>query len=86
MDRPDAQLIRDEFANSVSTVVVTCRLAKIRLATKEGRNVDAEKAAAADELRHVIEEHDRLWMGRNRPGGLSDSRARLENRLAELSS
>jgi len=36
----------------------------------------------ADELRHLMGEHRRNWLARNRPGGLVDSEARLMRALA----
>ena len=39
------------------------------------------RAELADALRPVIGEHERLWLARNRPGGLRDSRAWLEHLL-----
>jgi hypothetical protein len=37
----------------------------------------------AQDLREIIEEHKRLWLARNRPGGLSDSVLRLSDRAAD---
>jgi hypothetical protein len=36
------------------------------------------RRAFADELDGLIEEHRAHWLARNRPGGLTDSSARLE--------
>ena len=54
-------LIKDEFANAA---------AMLRIACAKGRNeaVDATP---------IIMEHRRLWLARNRPGGLEDSLRRL---------
>ena len=41
----------------------------------------SERAELAEALRPVIVEHERLWLLRNRPGGLPDSRAWLERLL-----
>ena len=35
----------------------------------------------ADELRSIMVEHRRLWLARNRPGGLNDSAVQLEKLL-----
>jgi hexosaminidase len=42
------------------------------------------RTALAHELGDLIEEHRKLWLGRNRPGGLSDSVSRLERTRNEL--
>ena len=39
------------------------------------------RADLADALRPVIAEHERLWLARNRPGGLTDSLAWLRHLL-----
>ena len=39
------------------------------------------RAGLADALRPVIAEHQRLWLARNRTGGLRESRAWLEHLL-----
>jgi hypothetical protein len=40
-----------------------------------------ERERLAASLRPVIAEHEQLWLARNRPGGLSESRAWLEHLL-----
>ena len=45
----------------------------------DGRRGDAGELARA--VRGIIEEHRRLWLARNRPGGLPDSVRRLEECL-----
>jgi hypothetical protein len=46
-------------------------------------SVDAStRATLAAELRPLIAEHRRLWLARNRPGGLEDSVSWLEHLLA----
>jgi hypothetical protein len=57
MDRPDAALIRAEFTNAARMMRAGCACA-------EGRQ---------PALRKIIAEHRRLWLARNRPGGLADS-------------
>jgi hypothetical protein len=79
-DRPDARLIVDEFANAAAMADAACRLGKIECAVENG---DQDKAAVAALLRECIREHDRLWLSRNRLGGLADSRARIERLLAD---
>lgn len=85
MDRPDADLVRDEYANMALMTVAACRLAIVRMDLASGSDASASKAAAGSVRQAVISEHERLWMARNRPGGFVDSRAHLDARLAEVS-
>ena len=78
MTRPDAQLIADEIRNAAETLLFACRHGRRRLGVE--KTPDAELVAS---LREIVAEHRRLWLGRNRPGGLDDSCSRLEARLAE---
>jgi hexosaminidase len=66
MDRPDAELIRDEYALTVRMLLLGCDRAAGRA---EGMS---------EEIMDIIEEYRRLWLARNRIGGLSDSVKRLE--------
>jgi hexosaminidase len=62
--RKDADLIRDEIRNAVAMLKFACH-----------------KGRGGFDLLHeqklIIAEHERLWLARNRPGGLSESVARL---------
>jgi hexosaminidase len=77
IDRPDAEIIKREFANAARLLRHACRRAK--LALDRGR---AETAGIRQELdqdmQAIIAEYKQLWLARNRPGGLEDSVARLE--------
>lgn len=84
MAAPDAELIKAEYTNAARMMLLGCARARMRFDIAEGKDVSAAKAAARKELEQVIAEHDRLWLARNKPGGLSDSRKRLEDRLAEM--
>ena len=64
MQRADADLIRDEFANAGRM---------LRYACDRGLGKPAG-------MREIIGEHRRLWLARNRPGGLADSLRVLEAR------
>ena len=81
--RPDAALIVDELRNAMALVRVLCADARARLAVGGAlADVDGStRAALAEQLRPVITEHERLWLARNRPGGLRESRAWLDNLL-----
>lgn len=81
--RTDGALVLDELRNAIALVTVLCRDGVARLA---GDGTLAAVPAAirgelADALGPVIAEHERLWLARNRLGGLTDSRAWLEHLL-----
>ena len=78
MDRPDARLIRDEFLNASDLLSMACDIGK------EYLEPDRKKLALGSFLKEMIAEHRRLWLRRNRPGGLDDSCARLEARANTL--
>jgi hypothetical protein len=84
MDRPDAQQIVDEVVNAAALLRHACSLATARLQTADGKigsiPEKMRKQLAAD-LEHIINEHKRLWLSRNREGGLKDSAARMERIL-----
>jgi hexosaminidase len=79
LDRPDAGLIVDEYRNTAAMLRFACRLGRYRL----GDGAEP-KESLATELRRIVGEHRRLWLARNRVGGLLDSAKRLEARLEEL--
>lgn len=70
--RADAAWIRDEFRNAARMLQAACDRALA---------VNPERLAA--DLPLIISEHRRLWLARNRPGGLQDSAAILESLLEE---
>ena len=78
--RIDAELIVAELRNAIALVRVLSADARARLAVGGAlANVGAsERAELAEALRPILAEHERLWLLRNRPGGLPDSRAWLE--------
>jgi hypothetical protein len=69
----DADLIKGEFRNAAAMLKFTCKLGRQELG--QSRQVPAESSA---KLRRIMDEHRRLWLLRNRPGGLADSIGRLE--------
>ena len=76
MDRPDAALIHDEYANTVRLLRYACDHAA---ALADGSMANGKAAARLrDQLQAFIGEYRRIWMARNRIGGLSDSVKRLE--------
>lgn len=72
MGCPDARLIADEFTNAA---------AMLRYACHRGIALLEKRILPAGDLPDIIAEHRRLWLTRNRLGGLSDSCARLERML-----
>jgi hypothetical protein len=78
METPDAAQTSAEIACAIAMLRHACRRALWRL---DPAREDASDLAA--DLRAIIGEHERLWLGRNRVGGLRDSARRLENRLAD---
>ena len=70
MDRPDANLIKDEFRNAA---------AMLQLACQRGMAILEGKPAPTDTLAELIARHQKLWRARNREGGLRESIGRLEN-------
>jgi hexosaminidase len=62
------KLILDEFANAAAMLRHACRMGLSKL--------EPARITATDIL-PVSTEHRRLWLARNRPGGLDDSAARL---------
>jgi hexosaminidase len=81
MDREDAEIIRDEFANAARMMLHACKRGTAML---EGSIDSAEKRRQlASEMRTILGEHRRLWMARNRAGGLQDSDSVFEERVRE---
>ena len=79
MDREDAQITRDEFANAARMMLHACRRGTAML---EG-TLDSTKEELAAEMNIILGEHRRLWTARNRVGGLQDSERVFEERLRE---
>lgn len=75
MDRPDAQLIMDEYTNAVRMIHLGALTKKYILYRRE--NSPAENIDILQQIRSlsdtVTEEHRRLWLARNREGGLDRS-------------
>lgn len=79
--RDDGALVIDELANGAALVHVLARDGRLRtLGDGSLSSIPAaDRAALAAELAPVIAEHERLWLARNRPGGLPDSLAWLHH-------
>jgi hypothetical protein len=79
--RDDGRLVLDELTNATALVSVVARDGRLRtLGDGSLGSVPArDRAGLATALEPVIEEHERLWLARNRPGGLPDSLAWLHH-------
>ncbi len=80
MHIPDAALVRDEVANGARMLRHACRRG---MALYGGVPSSEVRGKLLEELVWVLGEHRRLWMARNREGGLQDSAARLQERLSD---
>jgi len=81
MERADADLVQDEYANAVRMLLHACERG---IALREGTlGAEEERKRLAGDMRVILGEHRRLWTARNRVGGLQDSARRLEERLEE---
>ena len=86
MQRSDAGLILDEFENTIKLMRHACHRGQLAVSTgtAEGRAGSERLATALDEdMRDIIREYERIWLARNRPGGLADSVARLHTARAD---
>lgn len=79
----DSLLIKDELKNASRMLIHACRSKIANFKGKSG-NVSVKNELTA-QLREIIGEHRRLWLTRNRIGGLADSTKVLENRLDSIS-
>jgi hexosaminidase len=88
MERPDAELITEEFQWVSDVLRLACHLGIARVQVGFEEPVSAipveVRTELANQLRQLIERHRQIWLRRNRPGGLDDSTARLERVLSLL--
>jgi hypothetical protein len=87
MQRPDASLIAREFTMTGALMKFTCHLGQERIkanrCTIDKLPVEARQKLAA-ELAPLLPDYRRLWVARNRTGGLRESVGRWENLLGQL--
>jgi hypothetical protein len=76
--RADARLIADELHNAAAMLRYACEHG---ITLRDSRAVPERTSQLAQDLRRIVEEHRRLWLARNRPGGLDDSAERLGRNL-----
>ena len=84
MARPDASLVSEEYENTARMLCHACDRAAL-LRNPRTATSTLNRRLATD-MRIILGEHRRLWMARNRVGGLQDSPRALEERLKEYES
>ncbi|HET7079068.1 MAG TPA: glycoside hydrolase family 20 zincin-like fold domain-containing protein [Chloroflexia bacterium] len=82
MQRPDAALIVEEYENTARLMRHACHRGQWLVDREHGDTTATRQALDAD-LRDIIREYERIWLRRNRPGGLADSVARLQKARAD---
>jgi hypothetical protein len=78
MDLPDAALIRDEYGLTVRLLLLACDRAAVLLGTAGAGEGAGKEPRMRERIVEIIGEYRRLWLARNRVGGLADSMRRLE--------
>ncbi len=77
---PDAAIVKMELNQASSLALHACELAKAKLKTSNGHFSsisESHKAGLRNELSQLIENHRRIWLMRNRPGGLDNSAGKM---------
>ncbi len=85
--RDDAELIVDELRCAAELASAGAEVGAAKYARANGgraASVRARFRRAAKRLDAALPEYERLWLARNRPGGLPDSTARLRGVVAAL--
>ena len=82
MERPDGELIRDEFRLTTRLLRHACQrgLLALEANSQPGGRLRSE---LTEDLSELIQEFRQIWLARNRVGGLSESTVRLERLQAE---
>ena len=87
MRRPDAQQIADEYATAVEMASIGAAIGAAKYARVTGASASKLRPMyrrAARRLDAIVPEYQRLWLDRNRPGGLPDSTTRITSLGAGL--
>ena len=79
--RPDGAWLLDETAQTARLLIHACSRGTALL--EGGLQQSATRSALAREMDAVMAGHERVWLRRNRPGGLRDSLERMAKRRAE---
>ena len=74
MQREDAELVEQEFVSAANMIRHGARRALLELADGSG-----DKDQLAANFDSIVADFRKVWLARNRPGGLDDSVARLNN-------
>jgi hypothetical protein len=82
MRRADAALIVAEYENTARLMRHACLRGQF-IVGQEGMAGVPTRSALNDDLRDVMREYERIWLARNRPGGLADSVGRLQKARAD---
>lgn len=80
----DADVIRAELGQTLDVLEHACRRWRLMLAIRRGpKNHARAFAALSQSMRGLISGHERIWLRRNRRGGLRDSLSNYRRVLAE---
>jgi hexosaminidase len=82
MQRPDAALIVREFESAARLMRHACKRGLLALEQRPSQAAALQRVLAQD-MREIVREYKRLWLARNRPGGLADSVAHFENAVRD---
>lgn len=80
MRRPDAAQVVDEYRCAVEMADIGAAIGAAKYARVTGESAGKQRGRwrrIARRLDAVVPEYERLWLARNRPGGLADSVARI---------
>ncbi len=83
MQRADADLIRREYANTVRLLWHAARRGQMAFMPKGSEERERLRKELLADMQKILAEYEKLWLARNRPGGLQDSTAVLRERLEE---
>jgi hypothetical protein len=87
MRRPDAAQIDDEYQCAVEMADIGAAIGAVKYARTTGASaakLRPQYRRAAKRLDDIIPEYERLWLARNRAGGMRDSVARITSLAAAL--
>ncbi|HET6261075.1 MAG TPA: family 20 glycosylhydrolase, partial [Chloroflexia bacterium] len=82
MRRADATLIVAEYENTARLMRHACWRGQLIVGQGGLDGVPTHSALDAD-MRDIMREYERIWLARNRPGGLTDSIGRLQKARAD---
>jgi len=80
--RTSNSLVREELFATLAVLEHAVLRARVML---RGATTRAQRTTLRRQMKDIIFAHQRLWLARNRPGGLKDSLAHYERNLAEYS-